>query len=495
MSEIAFLLQSALATTLCNFKSDSRDGTNTTKRTEGWTEVWGDERGVVDKNEECWQAEAADSKRIIPNHTVADIVDAPTLTLVQYRPAWLEQMVLRIGGVPHVVVNSPYSSCECTGSLPYLKDVKPNTKLPYPIMVGRRQPKLRSKLAGIPGGDQKDEEKQNKTTTTAVVRDPDNDILNYLKTELNIDLDVPLANNKSLQARSITLRLLITTKLHHCMMVLRYEDRDAWEQVYKKQCFEGSRNGVSTTESTNDSYRRFPTMRGLFQAWSERLLARKQLWASSLSRSVDQAKLEAQSAYELLEQQLQERDNEQHYLLSTPQPTLVDALLWAHLAEALCDVHLVVLLADFPLLVQYFQHIHKTYFATTTPSNQSDWQVWNQYQNHCNAFLSTPLEITKTTFPTISSTDGEQFQGALKLMKSMSVQEENLLDVLQKAKAAREEQNGLVGNKKPQLRSEEPEKPSAVEIARREHERSDQYWVTIVGAAAVLVGIAVLQQE
>lgn len=495
MREISFLLQSAVATTICNFKSDSRDGVSTTKREEGWTEVWGDERGVVDKNEECWQAEAVDSKRISPNHTVADIADAPTLTLVQYRPAWLEQFVLRIGGVPHVVVNSSFSSCESTGSLPYLKDVKPKTKLPYPILVGRRQPRIRAKLAGIPGVDPEDEDKQKYNTTTTAVRDPDNDILNYLKIELNIDLDASLANNKSLQTRSATLCLLITTKLRHCLMILRYEDRDAWEQVYWKQCLDCSRNGGSSIESKRDNYRRLPTMRGLFQAWSERLLARKQLWSSPQSPSVDQAKLEAQAAYQLLEQQLKERDNDQHYLLNMPHATLVDALLFDHLAEALCDVHLVVLLADFPLLVQYFQHIHKTYFATTTAGNESEWQVWNQYQNQCNAFQQVPLENTsKVTYPRISS-DGQQFNHALQLMQTLSVREDNLLEVLQTAKAARQEQKGLNSNNNPQPTSEEPEEPSAVEVARREHERSDQYWVTIVGAAAILVAIVSLQQE
>ena len=42
--------------------------------------------------------------------------------------------------------------------------------------------------------------------------------------------------------------------------------------------------------------------------------------------------------------------------------TPVDAMLWAHLAEAVSSVHLVTVLAEYPCLVQFFQEIYQQYF-------------------------------------------------------------------------------------------------------------------------------------
>ena len=42
------------------------------------------------------------------------------------------------------------------------------------------------------------------------------------------------------------------------------------------------------------------------------------------------------------------------YLLWLEEPTCLDALLFAHIAEALTDVHLVLVLSAHPILTQYF---------------------------------------------------------------------------------------------------------------------------------------------
>merc|ERR1711957_556875 len=46
------------------------------------------------------------------------------------------------------------------------------------------------------------------------------------------------------------------------------------------------------------------------------------------------------------------------YFLGTDKPTYIDVLLFVHLAEALCDVHLILVLAKHSCLMKYFQWIY-----------------------------------------------------------------------------------------------------------------------------------------
>jgi len=51
------------------------------------------------------------------------------------------------------------------------------------------------------------------------------------------------------------------------------------------------------------------------------------------------------------------------FLLGTPYPTNVDAVLFAHLAEALTDVHVLPILSQYETLMDFFQIIFHTYFG------------------------------------------------------------------------------------------------------------------------------------
>ena len=459
------------------------------------------------------------------------------LTILQYRPAWLEQLVLRIAGIPHVVVNVAYASHESTGPLPALRDMQTSDKSNnpsfdpgstnetiIPILVGRRQPKMKMNakegtfaVKGFP-------------TSTAI----NNSILEYLNQHKAVDLDTKLTEDgdddmtaKSKETLSKLLKLLVTTKLQKCLMILRYEDANAWDQVYRKQCLQSSKlstdASIITTLNTNKPYQNnisnyLPTMRGLYQSWSERVMARKELRLGNGNKEIclEEAKVEARKAYEIFEQQLTqvEHSGPSHcYLLGTKEPTMVDALLWAHLAEALCDVNLVVVLADFPHLVKFFQRIYDTFFpdskaradnggdydaAVASRIRDSSWNIWNKHQNQANHFQQIPLEPGMIKE---KARDSKKIKHALELMQSLSVQDHNLLEVLKVGKETRALEVaaktramqgkaespavGATGVKK------EPES-SALEKARRQQQRHDQYWISLVTGVAILGGLSTL---
>jgi hypothetical protein len=512
------------------FHFNSRDNFSTTTRTEGWLEVWGDNK-AVGGDDECWQDEMDAAARSVKKsrrpyngrvlvhsffcaHLVvcsllkldtcsflhdsfigASIIPGVPLTIVQYRPAWLEQLVLRIAGIPHVVLNSSYSSNESTGPLPCLHDSQGGS---CPILVGRRQPGLRRSLAhelddgGAPSAVQHQE-------NSDLGSQQNNSILEYLKMARAVDLDVSLVDptnsdlTKQRQAKSSLLKLLVTTQLQTSLMILRYEDADAWVQVYRKQCFDASKPicGVSN----NSRYLLcLPTARGLYQAWSERVMARKGLMGLGLNAtSVDNAKKEARNAYAILEQQLAQQGDGSFFLLDTSQPVLVDVMLWAHLAEALCDVNLVVILADFPRLINYFHFIHKKYFATSSESMSSRWQVWNKHQNSINCFHQIPLDA-----------DGGQaeklkdLKNALELIQALSAHDRDLLKLLQEAKEVRAQE--LARNRGQELSrdpggaetesdgEQKPKLTDAQEALLQQH-RHDRIWLMSVALVACAYGL------
>ena len=100
------------------------------------------------------------------------------------------------------------------------------------------------------------------------------------------------------------------------------------------------------------------------------------------------------------------KEEQQHqqctYLLGAIQPTHLDALLFAHLAEAMCDVHLVLVLSKHVKLMKYFDLLYNTYFGngyitlykSHVPSNENiddiGWISQNNKVNANNAFNRLP---------------------------------------------------------------------------------------------------------
>jgi hypothetical protein len=95
------------------------------------------------------------------------------------------------------------------------------------------------------------------------------------------------------------------------------------------------------------------------------------------------------------------------YFLGTSTPSYIDALLFSHLAEALCDVYLVLVLAKHSRLMKYFQYIYDQYFgekyvdtikrgeggevgSDKVDDSDVEWIKWNNVSNSLNAFNQIP---------------------------------------------------------------------------------------------------------
>ena len=139
------------------------------------------------------------------------------------------------------------------------------------------------------------------------------------------------------------------------------------------------------------------------------------------------------------------REGRPVYLLGTDDPTPVDALLFAHIAEALCDVHLVLVLARRPVLVRYFSAMYDRYFGkgyadewrrrhNPRGGGEDDDDGWirrNDVANSNNAFNRIPEIAASRTKnrrtspgpfgPSDDDDDDDDVVRAIQLMRRMSV--------------------------------------------------------------------------
>jgi glutathione S-transferase len=441
---------SFLATGVYNLDSSRFRAAPLDKRTEGWTEAWGATDLGADAS--FWK---------LDDESVSMLLATPhpqlPLVLTQFRPAWFEQLVLRMARIPHIVINSAYISSEATGPLPYLRDQQQSKP---PVLVGRHHP-----------------------SNIAPVNVPcNNSILDYLKSNRTVDLDANLTDDQERSLSKCFLNL-IQSELENILLYLRYEDDDAWEQVYRRQY-------LNASSPHSDNW--ISHLKGRFQASMERAASRRRLVESSRTMTVKLAVERAKEAYQALEHQL---DGKTFLMGNGDKPSLVDAVLWAHVADALCDVHLVVLLASFPKLVKHFQHIYKTYFT----GNVDKWDEWNQQQNMTNAFQQLPIDgkniqLAKTGF-----------KDAIDLMQSLSLRKQDLQDVLDAAKAKRVGELWPVRapptesllyrwrmgedlTKKPLDTPEPAEENPMRKKLLRDQTRNDQVWISgVAGVSAVAI--------
>lgn len=495
-SSASTLFVSWLATGIYNLDSKRFQKASLNTRVEGWTETWGnkEENEEVTNDEETTSNEAVDVTEARKSDTIGTEIDDRSVSillstphpqlpivLTQHRPAWFEQMVLRIAGIPHIVINSKHISNEATGQLPYLSDCQPSKP---PILVGRDHP-------------------TNLETNTTSNNISNNSILAYLQDYRDVDLDKQ-ASLTSDQQRGLSrcFQCMIHSELSNILLYLRYEDSDSsWEQVYRKQYIEASNIIFSNDESREINW--IMQLRGRLQASMERSVERKHLLGFDGEKNSKKHLLQrANNAYSTLDNQLFETNKnttKQNYLLGTERPALVDVLLWAHLAEALCDVHLVVLLASHPNLVKYFQHMYRTYFSTSD-GGKCDWKDWNEQQNLKNAFQKIPtLGKSKLAQP-------NAFKDAVDLMQKLSLQKQELIEVLGAVKAKRMTDplpkprqptssvmyrycmgSETLKNKKNQTPTEKEQNPIRQKLMR-DQVRNDQMWISgIVGVSAVVI--------
>jgi hypothetical protein len=378
------------------------------ERTEGFTERFG--ANMINNNpattamDDAWWREETESAC---DSIYATEHPHQMIRLVQYRPAWLEQLALRIACIPHVVVNSQYAVTEAVGPLPLLQDYSRD----FPAMTGRR-------LSQRPSGEE---------WTRGFLTATGNSILDYLESYHALDLDKPLKEEAlgERMVQSIAYKALIQHSLAPCLVVVQFKDEDSWSHIGRDRCIEaGGGNPFS-----------------FFQARSERIFELSRLSTEYRTSSLTEMILQARTAYQVFEHVLQQQQTD-YFMLGTLSPTLVDVLLWDHLMHALADIHLVLVLADFPSLIAFVQRVWDNFFADTK-TDAEPWEHWNKEQNEINAFCKIP-SLTGAKKRGAQSPQG--FQHAVDLMEHLSVRERHLSESVAATKEARSLE--VVGTKK-----------------------------------------------
>jgi hypothetical protein len=505
---------------LTNISSSRHRPPSQATRKEGWTEVWGAKvYGDTKSNGDVNSAQHSSSRytTILPDgcdgiggraadpHT-KDVSDGSQLMkLIQHRPAWLEQTIMRMCHVPHIVQNSSYSAAESTGALPYLLDLrfeqsstdddvssligdtprwsKTLNQMENPVLIGRSQP----------GGlgscfyNQSKERSESSNTISPDLLPSGSHIVDYLR------LSHPDVSNRMIFDHQDMLPYvtLIQEKLNYILLAMRYGNDPAWEMVYKPQCVQASLDPNASKRSGAKSYFSFWTW---YQAYSERALSLHNLLPSTASmhpsthnglalelfsyndhrcRSSDanndkmhqhhtfsshlpsysgvgggdtgrvnvyRAMEYADAYYTTLEKKLSAL-SESMYFFGTDKPSFVDAVLFAHLAEAICDVHLVLVLANHSRLVKYFQTIHDAFFGSDYiklfAERNTNWIRENNHVNARNAFNQIPESIPSKT--TLTAEQVSEMTNAIQLMQQLAVHCHQLDEALQDAAKSRSE--------------------------------------------------------
>jgi hypothetical protein len=433
-NELWLTFLQALTSNLYNYSQSRRYPPLLSKRQEAFTESWptaADAAGCHNNNSSNSFRIADDASLLLATEHPSLLSSEPEqqpfflLKLVQFEPAWEEQLALHLAKIPFVVVNSSFACMEATGPLPCLYDLRRGG---VPCMVGRY-----SKSSGGSGS--------NNSSIVQYIMADNSD---------NNNSHLPPESSKSHSSSSSLAKLLermIVNDLRTSLTVLKYQQYPHWHQVYRSQYQQAAASGNNSAGWWWAS----------LQTFSVRLWHRYQV--SRLELTTAQAIQQAQTVFRVLEEHLQQiittnaestsssssSSQGYHYLLGTETPTLVDVFLWGCLADALTNVHLVVVLADFPQLCAYAQRIWDTYFDSSSLINNNnnnnattEWQQWNAQENARNVFCQLPLVQDKKHV--------SEYKHALELMEQLSLQGHNLHKHLLLAKDLRRMHDQSVPN-------------------------------------------------
>lgn len=422
-SALSTHVQSILAESLTNISSSNPNTPSHHVRKEGWTEVYGNVAHQANLNSK------KDTQPAKPKSS--------DIQLLQYRTEWSTQLILRIYSIPHRIRNSPYISNQSTGALPQYQNLQKQ------IMIGNR------------------------------------DILPYLANDLNLQKGL----SKAQTSEHTCLDALIDGQ-NLILQSLRYADYEAWEQVYRPQCIRASTLHSSFSKENAASYAyvqeddgtersRLGHWNGFawFQAWAERAVYTKQVKlghfcnllnsantnATTNSNGHGQSKesLHVEKLIQMAKEGYQALDTKvelgEGTLLGTNALTFADIKLFGHLAEALCDVHLVTLLAEYKNLIAFFQNVYQKYFgkeylrecisedattdedlkgdATTGREGKFQWIKDNDFVNALNQFNRLPINAKRTSLFKGKGVNGG-YQDAIKIMQEVALHCHDLQEVL-----------------------------------------------------------------
>jgi hypothetical protein len=138
------------------------------------------------------------------------------------------------------------------------------------------------------------------------------------------------------------------------------------------------------------------------------------------------------------EEEVEQQQQQCIYLFGAIEPTYLDALLFAHLAEAMCDIHLVLVLSKHNKLIKYFDILYNTYFGNeyinmykshiSNENNNDDvhWIHHNNSVNATNAFNRLPEIINTSNNNSTNNyndddTDDNEIVRAIRLMHQMAI--------------------------------------------------------------------------
>lgn len=449
-------IQSIIADSLTNISSVHSNANFPSHhvRKEGWTERYGNK-----------DLQAKQKK--LEKDTTETNHDASNIQLIQYRCDWSTQLLLRIQQIPHTLVNTGYVSNHSTGAFPQFKDLKNQ------IVVGNQ------------------------------------DILSHLF-------------EKYYKSENTSEEILISNlldKQNYILKAMRYGDEVAWETVYKPQCIRASILHKDYGEmdlldfyleqvKEEELYIKGNwSMLAWFQSYAERVVHLKQIklgrWGMSgcgitatLSHkplfstekknktendenatsthnkcdfNLDHAVALSQEGYHVLDSILAKNNSTSNMpmtLLGTKELGMVDILLFGHLAEALCDIHLVTILAEYKNLILFFQRTYQQYFSkeylqqvvlndkhssdamadNDTVKTKHAWIRRNDLINAMNQFNQLPMNYHcgSRLFKNRVS-HGEGYQDAIKIMQQVALHCHDLKEVLKDMSLQREKEANIYG--------------------------------------------------
>jgi hypothetical protein len=521
------LFQARVASAITNVDSSRVRPASLDEREVGWTEEWGSTgHGGGDRDD--WAGECdglhpdsihinirTDHLNVNVNVNVNDKSDIEFIELHQYRPAWAEQLWLRAHGIPHVVLNSGYQATESSGALPYLLRHSELT----PDNAANHQTSTSTSTSTTSTSHDANARKKNDPTSTRVCLvgrhhpgwpsmevsvHSGSRIIDYLarhsKLSNESESQVELTRTEQ-EADEVALSCLLE-ELDVILLALRFGDGAAWEAIDRGACWAASvDSSCLPTHDENHAdpqhlsvWRRWTHGFATFQAWSERttalasltlgghknvILSSTQNLFDPVDGSVDvaRAKARAKTMYRALEDkrtaatQTQKHNTipKQHTDTDTDTDTssplsIVDIRLFGHLAEALCDVHLVTLLADCPSLISFFKTVYEQYFSATAAT--APWMEWNNVVNAANHFNRVPMgqqhqQRRQVNFQASSSSGGglhghgdHHYADAVELMQSLSVHCHDLNDVLRNVKSHRSRESEALLEQQQQQRKQ-----------------------------------------
>ena len=246
---------------------------------------------------------------------------------------------------------------------------------------------------------------------------------------------------------------------------MKYGHKITWEELYKKQCMKahcypyGNPDEMAVVGLDSIYNKLGYGLFSGFQIWAERVVVQQEIESESLGRllldedsrindkdvNVTKAVALAKQAYQSLNWKLGQ--SAKGNLLDTEDLSVVDILLFDHLAEALCNVHLVTILGDYDHLVAFFQKNYEKYFSKrylqTHGQSNARWIKWNDNVNALNQFNRIPVNDVERKIRDKLSDEG--YQSAFKIMQSMALHCRDLKELLKDAAHLRKEEDKLYG--------------------------------------------------